>query len=182
MDMMKSLAYLRRQEGILESLLEMLDYATLRLSRGKDVPPYMLKELIELLQMYLDISHKTTSEMMATLLGYQSTDSTDCESDRRRAALRKYELFLLKVVEAYDLGYDGAKWVFARYAGRYISSLRQRLEGEKEILPTWIEDREQRDREILKKLKKINGEERRRRERAMARIESLKQELEKVAA
>ena len=56
-DTMKSLRYLAREERFIESLLEMLDYFTQRIDDRKDVPPYMLKEIIELLQKYINVSH-----------------------------------------------------------------------------------------------------------------------------
>ena len=40
---MKSVEYVKKEERIIESLLEMLDHSARRMEQNKDVPPYMLK-------------------------------------------------------------------------------------------------------------------------------------------
>ena len=179
---MKSLEYLEREERFIESLLEMLDYFTLRLDNKKDVPPYMLKEIIELLQIYIEVSHRMREELILSLLGSRGMDAPNQECTEIHDTLKKHERFLLRVVEAYDLGYQGAKGVFAHYAKQYISILRQHLKLQNDLLSMWIEDQEQRDAELLKEFKKLDGGVKKTRERGMIRMETLKKELRTVAA
>ncbi len=56
---MKSMKYLEKEERRIEPLLEILEYFFLRLDTGKDVPPYIIREIIELLHVYTKTSHTT---------------------------------------------------------------------------------------------------------------------------
>jgi hemerythrin-like domain-containing protein len=176
---MRSLEYMQREQGNVESLLEMLDHSILRIEKGKDVPPYMLKEIIELLQIYIDVTHRMREELLLTLLGNRGASVPSQECAEIHHTLKKHERFLLRVVEAYDLGYQGAKGVFAHYASQYIAILRQH---QNELLTMWVEDHEQRDGELLKEFKKIDGGVKRTRERGLIRMETLKREMRTVAA
>jgi hemerythrin-like domain-containing protein len=179
---MKSLQYIRKERGFIESLLEMLEYFTGRLDNGKDVPPYMLKEIIELLYVYIDVSHTMREETILTYLGASGIDAPARECDEIHASLRKHERFLLRAVEAYDLGYQGAKGILASYSKRYISILRQHLAHESELIMLWVDDQEQRDREIFKQFRKIDAGIRRTRERGIIKMEALKREALTVTA
>ncbi len=179
---MKSIEYVQREERNIESLLEMLDQSTQRIENSKDVPPYMLKEIIELLQIYIDSSHRVREEMILAYLGNFGMDVPTEECDEIHGSIKKYERFLLRVVEAYDLGYEGAKSVFAHYAKQYISILRQHIKLENELLARWVDDQEQRDGEILRRIKKVDGGAKRTKERGLIRMEMLRKELRTVAA
>ena len=96
--------------------------------------------------------------------------------------LRKYERFLFKVIDAYDLGYDGARKVFALYAGEYVVTLREYIGLERELLVKWVGGREERDREMLKQFRKIRGRVKRNSQRGLMRTEMLRSELGNVTA
>jgi len=179
---MKSLQYLAREERFIESLLEMLDYFTYRLDNRKDVPPYMFKETIELLQIYINVSHRMREKMILAFLDSSGIYAPSQECDQIHVSLIKHERFLLRAVEAYDLGYNGAKGVLACYAKRYALILRQHLTLETELLTRWIDNQKQRDMEILKQFKKIDRGAKRTRERGAVRMEELKRESMTVTA
>lgn len=179
---MKSIEYVKKEERLIESLLEMLDNSALRMEANKDVPPYMLKEIVELLQIYIDVSHTMREEFILSLLGSRSVDTLKEECDDIHVSLRKHERFLLKVVEAYDLGYQGARGVFSHYAKQYIYILRQHLKLENDLLHRWIVGHDQRDTQLLRELKKIDGGVKKTRERGLIRMETLKREMRMVAA
>jgi hemerythrin-like domain-containing protein len=181
-DTMKSLRYLEREERFIESLLEMLDYFTQRIDDKKDVPPYMFKEIIELLQTYINVSHRMREEMILVFLDTSGTYAPSQECDQIHASLRKYERFLLRVIEAYDLGYQGAKGILACYVKRYTLILRQHIKFESELLTRWVNDQEHRDVEVLKQFKKIDYGVKRIRERGIVRMEALKRESLTVTA
>jgi hemerythrin-like domain-containing protein len=180
--MMKSVEYIKKEERVIESLLEMLDHSAQRMETNKDVPPYMLKEIVELLQIYIDVSHMMREEFLLSLLGSRNVDKLREECEDIHASLRKHERFLLKVVEAYDLGYQGARGVFSHYAKQYIYILRQHLKNEGDILHRWIVGHDQRDTQLLRELKKIDGGVKKTRERGLVRMEMLKREMRMVAA
>ncbi|MBN2225649.1 MAG: hemerythrin domain-containing protein [Deltaproteobacteria bacterium] len=179
---MKSLKYLEKEMKFIESLLEMLDHFTRRLDNGKDVPPYMFKEIIELLQIYIDVSHIMREEVILRFLGTCGIDAPTEECDQTHASIKKHERFLLMVIEAYDLGYQGARGIFAYYAKRYIWILRQHLKLENELLIKWIDNQEHRDGEILRQFKKIEVRVKRTRERGIVRMEALKRESQMIRA
>ena len=181
-DTMKSLRYLAREERFIESLLEMLDYFTQRIDDKKDVPPYMFKEIIELLQTYINVSHRMREEMILAFLDTSGIYAPSQECDQIHTSLRKYERFLLRVVEAYDLGYQGAKGILACYTKRYTLILRQHIKFESELLTRWVNDQEHRDVEVLKQFKKIDYRVKRIRERGIVRMEALKRESLTVTA
>jgi hemerythrin-like domain-containing protein len=180
--MAKSLQYIEREGRFIESLLEMLDRFSGRLDNGKDVPPYMFKEIIELLQIYIDVSHRMREEVLLTFLGTHGIDAPTQEYEKIHTSIRKYERFLLRVVDAYDLGYHGAKGILACYAKRYISILRQHLKHENELLTRWVDNQEHRDGEILKQFRKIDRRVKRVRERGIIRMEALRRESQMVTA
>ncbi len=179
---MKSLRYLQREKRFIESLLEMLEYLTSRLDSGKDVPPYMIREIIEFLQTYFRVSHSKREETILTFLGTLGIDAPARECDEIHASLRKYERFLLRAVEAYDLGYQGAKVILGSYSKRYISTLRQHLVLESELIVRWVGNQEQRDVEILKQFKRIDDGARRIKKRGIIKMEALKRESLTVTA
>lgn len=181
-DKMKSLRYLQREERFIESLLEMLDYFTHRIDNKKDVPPYMFKEIIELLQSYINVSHRMREQMILAFLGAYGIDAPSQECDQTHISLKKYERFLLKVIEAYDLGYQGAKVILACYTKRYSLILRQHIKFESELLARWINDQEHRDVEILKQFKKMDSGVKKIRDRGIVRMEVLKRESQTVTA
>jgi hemerythrin-like domain-containing protein len=179
---MKSIEYIKKEERIIESLLEMLDHASRRMEQRKEVPPYMLKEIIELLQIYTDVSHMIREEFILSLFGSPGVETLRQECEDTNASLRKHERFLLKVIEAYDLGYQGARAVFPHYAAQYIYVLRQHLRLESDLLHRWIVGHDQRDAQLLSELKKIEGGVRKTRERGRIRMETLKRDMRMVAA
>jgi len=179
---MKSTEFLEREERNVRSLIEMLEHAIERTGNAKDVPPYMLKEIIELLQVYIHGPHKMREDMILTSFRDDSREAPAEECDDIRASLRKYERFLFKVIDAYDLGYHGARAVFARYGGQYVFALRQYIKLENELVIRWVGDREERDKEILKQFRKIKGRVKRYSERGLTRMETLKSELSTVTA
>ncbi len=179
---MKSLRYLQRERRFIESLLEMLEYFTERLDNGKDVPPYMIKEIIEFLRTYFRVSHSMREETILTFLGTSGKDTPARECDEIHTSLKKYECFLLRAVEAYDLGYHGAKVILASYSKRYIRTLRQHLAVESELIVRWVDNQEQRDVEILKQFKRIDNGARRIKKRGMIKMEALKRESLTVTA
>ncbi len=160
----------------------MFDYAIRRMENGKDVPPYMLKEIIELIQAYIIDSHKVRENIIPALVDDRDIDTPSGECEEIYSSLRKYNRFLLGVVEAYDLGYDGARGVFARYAGQYLSVLTDYFELVNELVVQRVGGREQRDREFSKRLKKIDDHAKKARQRRLIRMETLRNELLTVAA
>ena len=182
MDTMKSLRYLKKEGRMIESLLDILDYFIHRLDNRKDVPPYMFKEIIELLQAYIGVSHTMREEVILTFLGTSGIDAPTEECDRIHTSLKKHELFLLRVIEAYDLGYHGAKGILSCYLKRYVSILRHHLTAESELLARWVDNEEQRDTEILAQFKKIERGVKRTRQRGIIRMEALKKESLTVTA
>jgi hemerythrin-like domain-containing protein len=179
---MKSIEYVKKEERIVESLLEMLDHSARRMEQNKEVPPYMLKEIIELLQIYIDVSHMKREEFLLSLFGSPGVETLRQECEDTHASLRKYERFLLKVIEAYDLGYQGARAVFPHYATQYIHVLRQHLSLESDLLHRWIVGHDRRDAQLLSELKKIDGVIKKTRERGRIRMETLKRDMRMVAA
>jgi hemerythrin-like domain-containing protein len=180
--MMKSLEYLQREERFVESLLEIIDYFALRLEKNKDVPPYMIKETIDLLQVYITTSHTLREKIILDLLANNGIDAPTRECDHTHANLKQYERFFIQVIEAYDLGYQGAKWILAFYTRKYVSLLRNHLELETELLARLVDNQEQRDGEILRQFKEIDSGIRKTRERGIIRMESLKKESQLVKA
>ncbi len=179
---MKSVEYVQKEEKLVESLLEMLDHSVQRLETNKDVPPYMLKEIIELLQIYIDVSHTMREDLILSLLGEQGVDTLKEECEEIHNSLKKHERFLLKVVEAYDLGYQGARGVFPHYSRQYVYILRQHLKLENELLHRLILDHGQHDGQLLRELKKVDGGVQKTRERGLVRMETLRREMRMVAA
>jgi len=175
---MKSVDYIKKEERIIESLLEMLDHSVWRMAQTKDVPPYLLKEIIELLQIYGNVSHTARKELIRSLIG----DSAGNEYEGGHAVLRKYERFLLEVIEAYDLGYQGARGVFSHYAGQYISVFRGHRKYENDVLHRWIVGHDRHDNQLLRELKRIDGGAKKTRERGLVRIQMLWRDMRKVAA
>jgi hypothetical protein len=56
---MKSIEYIKREHRIIESLSEMLEASSKRMSEKREVPPWMLRENVELLQIYTNGSSGT---------------------------------------------------------------------------------------------------------------------------
>jgi hemerythrin-like domain-containing protein len=179
---MKSTEFLKREERNVQALLDMLSHSIGRMKVGKDVPAYILKEIIELLQIYICGPHKMREEMILTSLQNDLVQAPDVEYDEIRASLRKYEKFLFKVIDAYDLGYNGARAVFARYADQYLYAITQYIRLEGELLVELVGDREERDQEMLKQFRKIKRNVRRTSERGIVRMETLRNELGIVTA
>lgn len=179
---MKATDFLEKEARNVTSILEMLNHAIGRLDVGKDVPPYMLKEIIELLQLYIHGPHKMREEMILSSFQNDSRAVPPVEYSEIHSSLRKYERFLFKVIDAYDLGYVGARKVFAHYAGQYITALTQYIGLEKELLIKWIGGREERDKEMLKQFRKIRVRVKRSNERGHMRAETLRSELGTVTA
>ena len=63
---MKSTEFVEREARNVKSLLEILDQAIGRMGTGKDIPGYMLKEIIELIQTYIHGPHKMREDMILT--------------------------------------------------------------------------------------------------------------------
>jgi len=173
---MKSLEYLEREERQIESILEMLDYFSRRLDNRQDVPPYMFKEIIEFLRIYVDGHHKKREVLILMFLGSYGINTPNQECTEIHAYLKKYGRFLLKVIEAYDLGYQGAKGVLAYHAKRYIEILRQHLAFENELVARLVDDQERRDVEVLRQFKKVARDAKKIRERGIIRMDALKRE------
>jgi hemerythrin-like domain-containing protein len=179
---MKSIRYLERDERNIKSLLEMLGHAVRRMADGKDVPPYLLKEILELIQTYNYDSHKIRENIIPGLPGRRGTNALARRCEEIYGSLRKYNRFLLKVVDTYDIGYDGARGVFSRYAGQYLSVLTDYFVLVNKLIARRVGDQEELDREVLRQLKKINEHARRVRTRRLVRMEMLRNELSNVAA
>lgn len=179
---MKSTEFLEREARNVKSVLEMLDHAIGRMDAGKDVPGYMLKEIVELLQIFIHGPHKMREDMILSSFDSEKRHVPPTEYRELRTNLRKYEKFLFKVIDAYDLGYHGARKVFALYAGKYVSALRQYMGLEKELTIRLVGNREERDRELLKQFKKIRVRVRRNSQRGLLRTETLRSELGNVTA
>ncbi len=90
--------------------------------------------------------------------------------------------FLLKVNEAYDLGYQGARSILSHFGKQYVLTLRHHLTFESELLARLVGNEEELDGEILKQFRKIDGLTKRTRERHLVRIETLKRESRRVMA
>ena len=110
---MKSIEYVKKEERIIESLLEMLDHSARRMEQSKDVPA-----------LYAQGNHRAPPDIyrrfpydegrihpIASRKPRRGTPERRSATDTH-ASLRKHERFLLKVIEAYDLGYQGARSVF----------------------------------------------------------------------
>jgi len=54
---MKSIEYLQSEHDILYGLLDLLEQSTLKMENGRDVPPWMLRENMELIRLYANGTH-----------------------------------------------------------------------------------------------------------------------------
>jgi len=179
---MKTTEIFMKERTIIENLKNMLEVSSQKMNDGKDVPPWMLRENIELLQIYTDVSHKNREELIVSHITGLGQKLTKRESTEDYDLLKKYERFLLYVIEAYDLGYNGAKTVFARYSKDYISLIKKHMEFETELFGRSEDHLKDLDAKLLKEFKRIRGVPRKMRERAHIRIRTLEREYQKVAA
>lgn len=179
---MKSDEYIRKEERIIGSLQTMLDRSIRRMEVGKDVPPYLLKEIIELLQLYVDVSHIMRQEIILSLFGARSADTLWQGCRDGRVGLRKYERFLLEVIEAYDLGYQGARRVFPHYARQYVLALRQHVKLERDLVGRLTAGRDRHDAELSAGMQQISYRLGKERERGLTRMNMLKRDMRAVVA
>ena len=180
--MMKSIEYIKREHKIIEGLSDMLEASSMRMCIGKEVPPWMLRENVELLQIYTNGSFKAKEDLIFSFMEGRGGNVPRSEFLEEHNIIKKYEKFLHKVIEAYDLGYHGAMIIFARYAIDYINTLRRHLKLEKELLGRYEDYLKDIDAELLDELKKVDKKLGTIRERGLVRIENLKKEYRRVAA
>jgi len=105
---MKSIEYIKREHKIIEGLSDMLEASSTRMSDSKEVPPWMLRENVELLQIYTNGSCRDKEDLIFSFVEDRGGEVPRTESIEEHNIIKKYEKFLLKVIEAYDLGYHGA--------------------------------------------------------------------------
>lgn len=180
--MMKSIEYIKREHKIIEGLSDMLEASSKRMSEKKEVPPWMLRENVELLQIYTNGSFKDKEDIIFSFVENRGGEVPRMEFLEEHDIIKKYEKFLLKVIEAYDLGYHGAISIFARYSIDYINNLRRRLKLEKELLGRYEDSLKDIDVDLLNEFKKVDRQLGRIRERGLVRMENLKKEYRRVAA
>ena len=179
---MKSIEYIKREHKIIEGLSDMLEASSKRMSEKKEVPPWMLRENVELLQIYTNGSCRDKEDLIFSFVEDIGGEVPRTEFIEEHNIIKKYERFLLKVIEAYDLGYHGAMIIFARYSIDYIRTLKRHLELEKELLDRYENALKHIDVDLLNEFKKVDRQLIRIRERGLVRMENLKKEYRRVAA
>ena len=179
---METINYLKEEHKIIKNLIDLLERSSERMKRNKEIPPWMLRENLELLQIYINGAHCDREELMLSRMEDRGIEVERGMFFDDYRTLRKYERFLLDVIEAYDLGYQGARSVFAHYSGNYLDILRKHMNHERELLRRCEDTLKDIDLELLREVKSIDGGGMRMREKGLSRIEELMREFRKVAA
>jgi len=181
-DKMETIRYLEDELKSIAVLLEMLQNSSDRLDKGKEVPPWMLKENMELLQVYIDGSHVTRELMILDRIkdkGIHVPLGRICDDHK---ILNKYQKFLQAVIEAYDLGYRGAMGAFPHYCRDYIRLIEDHIDIVTEVLKKSEDYIKDIDGELINEIKKTDSKLKRIRQRGANRMEILLKEFSKVAA
>ena len=179
---METIRYLEDELKSIGVLLEMLQNSSDRMDRGKEVPPWMLKENMELLQVYIDGSHVTRELFILDRIKDRGIHVPMGRIYDDHKVLNKYQKFLQSVIEAYDLGYRGAMGAFPNYCRDYIRLIEDHIDIITEVLKNsevYIKDI---DGELLGEIKKMDAKLKRIRQRGANRMEVLLKEFSKVAA
>ena len=177
---MKSIEYLQSEHDILYGLLDLLEKSTVKLENGRDVPPWMLRENMELIRLYSNGTHIDREEAVLSRMVRLTGEKDVLASDHKK--YKKMIRFLLRVIEAYDLGYQGARGVYVHYSKSFIEMLRKHLKSEEALWASMAPELEKADSTLVEELSRIDSSMKRLREKGLVRMETLKKEYRKVAA
>ncbi|MBN1573464.1 MAG: hypothetical protein JW984_09750 [Deltaproteobacteria bacterium] len=179
---METIKYLEDELKSVGILLRMLQNSSDRMDNGKEVPPWMLKENMELLQVYIDGSHITRELLILDRIKEKGIHVPLGRIYDDHKILHKYQRFLQSVIEAYDLGYRGAMGAFPHYCRDYIRLIEDHIDILHEVLRKSEDYIRDIDEELLNELKMIDERLKRIRQRGEYRMEILIKEFRKVAA
>ena len=177
---MKSIEYLQSEHDILYGLLDLLEQSTLKMENGRDVPPWMLRENMELIRLYANGTHLEREEAVFSKVGLSDTERDTIAHDHKK--YKKMIRFLLRVIEAYDLGYQGARGVYVHYSKSFIEMLRKHMKSEEVMWASMASKLKKADSKLVEEFSRIDGSMKRLREKGLTRMETLKKEYRKVAA
>jgi hemerythrin-like domain-containing protein len=179
---MKKIKYLEDELKSIDLLLRMLQKSSEKIDNGKEVPPWMLKENMELLQIFVDGAYMKRE---STILERMENKGINVPLKRvfdEHKTLRKYQKFLQEVIEAYDLGYRGAMEVIPQYCRDYIHFVENHINLVNETIRKSEDSMKNIDKELLKELETIDANMKRMQQKGINRMEILMKELRKVAA
>jgi hemerythrin-like domain-containing protein len=177
---MKSIEYLQSEHDILYGLLDLLEKSTHKLESGRDVPPWMLRENMELIRLYANGTHLNREEAVLSQVNTPDAERDNIEKDHKK--YKKMIRFLLRVIEAYDLGYQGARGVYVHYSKNFIDMLRAHLKKEEALWASLASKLKKADSKLVEEFSRIDDSMKRVREKGLSRMETLKKEYRKVAA
>jgi len=179
---MKTMEYLKDELKSIDLLLGMLQNSSEKIENGKEVPPWILKENMELLQIFVDGAYMKRE---STILERMEDKGINVPLKRvfdEHKTLRKYQKFLQEVIEAYDLGYRGAMEIFPQYCRDYIHFVEKHINLVNETIRKSEDSMKSIDVELLKELEAIDAKLKRIQQKGMNRMEILMKELRKIAA
>ncbi|MBN1882253.1 MAG: hypothetical protein JW885_08785 [Deltaproteobacteria bacterium] len=177
---MKSIEYLQSEHDILYVLLDLLEQSTLKMENGRDVPPWMLRENMELIRLYANGTHQDREEAVFSRVNLSPTERDGITNDHRK--YKKMIRFLLRVIEAYDLGYQGARGVYVHYSKSFIEMIREHMKNEEALWARMASKLKKADSKLVEEFTRIDSPVKRLREKGLTRMETLKREYRKVAA
>jgi len=177
---MKSIEYLQSEHDILYGLLDLLETSTFKLENGRDVPPWMIRENMELIRLYANGTHLDREEAVLTQVDISVTERNKIANDHKK--YKKMIRFLLRVIEAYDLGYQGARGVYVHYSKNFIEMLREHMKNEEMLWTRVASKLKKADGKLVEEFNRIDNSMKRLREKGLVRMETLKREYRKVAA
>ena len=179
---MKMMEYLKDELKSIDLLLKMLQKSSEKIEDGKEVPPWMLKENMELLQIFVDDAYMKRESMILERMEGKGINVPLGRVFDDHKTLRKYQRFLQTVIEAYDLGYRGAMEVFPQYCRDYIHFVEDHINLVSEIIRKSEDSMKNIDKELLKELKGIDANLKKMQQKGINRMEVLVKEFRKVAA
>lgn len=179
---METIKYLEDELKSVEVLLGILQNSSDRMDNGKEVPPWMLKENMELLEVFVDGSHVTRELLILNRIKDKGIHIPMERIYDDHRILQKYQKFLQSVIEAYDLGYRGAMGAFPHYCRDYIRLIVDHIEIINEVLRNSQDYIKDIDDELLDEIKGIDCKLKRIRQRVAYRMDVLIKEFRKVAA
>lgn len=177
---MKSIEYLQGEHNILYGLLDLLEKSTSKLEIGRDVPPWMLRENMELIRLYANGTHLDREETFLSRVDIPADERDMIANDHKK--YRKMIRFLLRVIEAYDLGYQGARGVYVHYSKDFIKLFREHMKNEESLWINVAAKLKKADGMLVEEFNRIDNSMKRIREKGLVRMETLKKEYRKVAA
>jgi len=177
---MKSINYLQSEHDILYGLLDLLEKSTVKLENDRDVPPWMLRENMELIRLYTNGTHLDREETILSQVDISAAERDIIAKDHKK--FKKMIRFLLRVIEAYDLGYQGARGVYVHYSKNFITMLREHMKSEEVLWASLAAKLKKADSKLVEEFNRIDTSMKRIREKGLVRMETLKKEYRKVAA